>query len=130
MSSWGLVLAGGVVADGLVFWSWVRWVRSGIAIKAQRGRTIMTLLSIIALTASCLFMSMVFAMPGKFWTLGDNPGDKPWIMVFMGGLAVAILGGVLAASALDVIRDLLGASSLISIVLWVALISVFEPGSW
>lgn len=116
------------LALGFVAWSVYRWWRRSPPHISVSGRKIMTRVSLGTLWFSIVLLTIVLVHPSAFVGLGDE--DLPKILVFVLGLLSALLGGFMGASAVEHSRDRLWPTGALLLVLWVTLMSDFEPGSW
>ncbi len=126
------VIAGFSVVPGTILvWMWVRWRRSTAAARPSLFRRVMTLLSLGALSASVLAVPVL----ATFVILEEDAGvdlgeaEAALMIVWSVGLFGAILGGFLAASAVDALRDMLGLVALLLTIMWIALMTLLEPGA-
>ena len=114
-----LLAASGLLATGLVAWCWTRWLRVGRLAERSPFRNAMTVLSLFALSTSCVIFVLVLIVPEVVGIRGYEPHFGPFVL----GCGAAVLGGLLAASAIDVVRDLLGLSAGILIFEWLVLLN-------
>jgi hypothetical protein len=87
----------------------------------------MTAVSLVALSTSGIILAVVLIATGTFVGLH---GREWQFDLFMSGIGGALLGGLIAASAVDAVRDFLGLSAAILLVQWMILGAHLEPGAW
>jgi fructose-specific phosphotransferase system IIC component len=122
-----------VVPGTILVWLWVRWRRFTGEAKPSLFRRVMTLLSLGALSASVLAVPMlatfVFLEDDRSVELREDLREIALLALWSVGLVGAILGGFLAASAVDTLRDKLGLVAFLLTIMWVALATLLEPGA-
>jgi len=124
------VIAGFSVVPGTILvWLWVRWRRFTAASRPSLFRRAMTLLSLGALSASVLAVPLLGTFVYLQEDAGVDLGEAVSMTLWSLGLIGAILGGFLAASAVDAIRDMLGLVAFLLTIMWIALTALLEPGA-
>jgi hypothetical protein len=124
---WRILVTCEVVAAALIVWCWIRWLRSTPSTNPPLFRKVMTAASLIALSTSCIVLAVVFLATERF--VGLHGHEAPFDL-FMSGLGAALLGGLVAASAVDAVRDILSLSAAILLIQWFIFGAHLEPGAW